>query len=130
MSVARDRLAQKGFIEYRGGQVYLTPRGEAELQKSELRGYVARKPRRWDERWRVLIFDIPEYRKGLRDKMRRTLIAVGFVRLQDSVWVYPYDCEDLITLLKADLRIGKDVLYMVVETLEGDGPLKKHFRLP
>ena len=51
----------------------------------------------------------------------------GFVRLQDSVWIYPYDCEDFMVLLKADFKIGKDVLYMIVDELEGDGRLRKEF---
>ena len=53
-----------------------------------------------------------------------------FVRLQDSVWIYPYDCEDIITLLKADFQIGKDMLYMIVEMLEYDKRLRNHFDLP
>jgi len=77
----------------------------------------------------VLIFDIPEKRKGTREKVRRTLISLGFERLQDSVWVFPYDCEDLITLLKVDFKIGKDILYLVVESLEYDLPLRKKFGL-
>ena len=54
---------------------------------------------------------------------------IGFVRLQDSVWVYPYDCEDLIVLLKADFKIGKDVLYMIVDELQGDWERRKEFGL-
>ena len=59
--------------------------------------------------------------------MRRTLTAVGFVRLQDSVWLYPYDCEDLIVLLKADFKIGKDLLYLIVDSLENDTAFRKFF---
>lgn len=77
----------------------------------------------------MLIFDIPEQKKGLREKIRTTLQRVGFVRLQDSVWIYPYDCEDLITLLKADFKVGKDMLYMIVDTLEYDSPLRSQFGL-
>ena len=53
----------------------------------------------------------------------------GFVRLQDSVWIYPYDCEDLIALAKANFRIGVDVLYMIVERLDCDKHLREHFGL-
>ena len=44
--------------------------------------------------------------------------------------MYPYDCEDLIALAKAEFRIGADVLYMVVERLERDNRLREHFSLP
>jgi hypothetical protein len=45
------------------------------------------------------------------------------------VWLYPYDCEDVIVLLKADLKIGKDVLYMIVDELEFDQPYCRYFGL-
>ena len=54
---------------------------------------------------------------------------LGFIRLQDSVWVYPYDCEDLMALLKADLKLGSAVLYMVVEHIENDKHLRAEFGL-
>ena len=76
-----------------------------------------------------MIFDIPEYRKTLRPQIRRSLQTVGFIRLQDSVWIYPYDCEDFIVLLKAELKIGKDILYMIVDELEGDTRIKEQFGL-
>ena len=55
---------------------------------------------------------------------------VGFVCLQDSVWVYPYDCEEFMALLKAELRVGKDVLYAIVERIENDKTIRTHFKLP
>ncbi|MBI5644588.1 hypothetical protein HY970_00655 [Candidatus Kaiserbacteria bacterium] len=122
------RLVDAGMIHFDGRNARLTKKGKAQLLMLQMREGSSRK-RRWDNRWRVLIFDIPEYRKGLREKMRRTLISVGFARLQDSVWIYPYDCEDLITLLKADFKIGRDVLYMIVEVLENDRWLRTRYNL-
>ena len=88
------------------------------------------KKRKWDRRWRVVIFDIPERRKNIRDRLRLFMNEYGFVRIQDSVWIYPYDCEDLIALAKANFRVGADVLYMIVERLERDKYLREHFKLP
>lgn len=127
------RLARNGLItfEERGGRRYArtTERGkrvlEFETQKTALT-----KKRKWDRRWRVVIFDIPERRKSVRNRLRRFMHEYGFVRLQDSVWVYPHDCEDLIALAKAEFRIGADVLYMIVERIERDTHLRIHFGLP
>ena len=77
----------------------------------------------------MLVFDIPERRRAVRTKIRAALISLGFVRLQDSVWVYPYDCEDLITLLKTDFKVGKDVLYVIADRIEFDKPLRILFGL-
>ena len=126
---ARDRLLKRGFLKREGGFLRLTPKGQHTLRLLQARQAAQSKPRRWDRKWRVLIFDIPEYRKTLRDRIRRTLESIGFVRLQDSVWLYPYDCEDLVALLKADFRIGKDLIYLIVEEMEGDRDFKEHFGL-
>lgn len=127
---SRKRLVTHGLLEYTPeGFLKLTPKGEIKLRQLELHEYKIKKPKRWDKKWRLLIFDIREERRPTRDKIRRTLVAIGFARLQDSVWVYPYDCEDLITLLKADFKIGKDVLYIIADTIENDLWLKKQFNL-
>jgi len=127
------RLADKGCIEFveEDGKRYarITEKGEQMLQFETEKAAMAKK-RRWDRRWRVVIFDIPERRKSVRSKLRRYMQEYGFVRLQDSVWVYPHDCEDLIALVKANFRIGADVLYLIVEQLEHDKHLREHFALP
>jgi phenylacetic acid degradation operon negative regulatory protein len=45
--------------------------------------------RRWDGRWRLVVFDVPEGRRGLRDKFRKQLHYRGFGYLQHSVWITP-----------------------------------------
>lgn len=127
---SRKKLVDQGLLEYSThGFLRLTNLGEKRLRELERNDYYITRPKKWDKKWRVLIFDIKEKRKPLREKVRRTLLAIGFVRLQDSVWIYPYDCEDLITLLKADFRIGKDIIYLIVESIEYDRDLKKLFNL-
>lgn len=123
------RLIRQGYLMRQDGRLCLTRRGEALLRQWELRAQARKKPRKWDGKWRVLIFDIPERRKTLRSQIRRTLVEIGFVRLQDSVWVYPYDCEDFLMLLKADFRVGRELLYMIVDSLENDNHLRRSFGL-
>ncbi|MFM2374896.1 MAG: hypothetical protein RLZZ234_891 [Candidatus Parcubacteria bacterium] len=127
---ARARLVKEGLLMYKDSFLVLTQKGKMALARLELQHSVPVRPKRWDKKWRVLIFDVPERRKGTRDKIRRTLVHIGFVRMQDSVWLYPYDCEDLVTLLKADMKIGRDLLYMIVDSIEADEVWRKHFNLP
>ncbi len=86
------RLVKQGLLSWENSKLRLTRKGESELRRLTLAELSRPRPRRWDEKWRVLIFDIPEKRKNLRVRLRSTLQALGFSRLQDSVWVYPYDC--------------------------------------
>ncbi len=126
---ARRRLAHKGLIFYQDGFWRITEEGKKFLSAFDYASAIP-KPKRWDKKWRILIFDIREERKRLREKIRRTLVALGFRRLQDSVWVYPYDCEDLIALLKTDFKVGKDLLYIIADQIENDGWLCREFGLP
>lgn len=127
------KLKDNGFIVFekkeKGTFARLTEKGQAKLRQIQLRDYKFKKPKKWDGKWRLLAFDIKEERKGIRDKIRMTLSKIGFVRLQDSVWVYPYDCEDFINLLKADFKIGKDLLYIIADKIENDKALLKNFAL-
>ena len=129
---AVQRLVRKGFLVFEdvGEKKFLrlTPKGEKELASQKIRGE-KRDHGVWDKKWRLVVFDIGEYRRGTRDLLRRELSSFGFVRLQNSVWVYPHDCEDFIVMLKADFKIGKSVLYVVADRIEDDRYLKKLFGL-
>jgi DNA-binding transcriptional regulator PaaX len=131
---ALGRLAKSSLIifEERDGKRYarITERGKQVLDVESLRDKSTQKQKKWDGRWRVVLFDIPERRRGTRNRLRVFMQEFGFVRLQNSVWIYPYDCEDLVALAKANFRIGFDVLYMIVEQLEHDKHLREHFGLP
>jgi hypothetical protein len=129
ISRARKKLLSDGCIFYEGPYTRLTDKGRRRLELIQAREILLEKSHHWDGRWRVLIFDIPEYRKHVRDKTRELIRSFGFEPLQKSVWIYPYPCEDLIVLLKAELKIGKDMLYMIVDELEMDGDLRKKFGL-
>ena len=126
---ARDRLLKQGLLERDGDFLRLSAKGGRAWRLFEAGNYSIGRPKRWDRKWRLIIFDIPEERRFLRVRLRELLQAMGFYRLQDSVWAYPYDCEDAVALLKADLKVGKDVLYIVVEEMEGSRRLLEYFKL-
>ncbi len=130
---AVGRLKNKGFIvfEEKNGKKFirLTSLGKNRLKEYEYKNISIPKPKKWDKKWRIVVFDIPEKRKAIRNKLRNTLIDWGFVRLQNSIWVYPYECEELVVMLKADLKVGKDILYIVAEKVEYDKNFKKLFKL-
>lgn len=128
------RLAQKGLVRFveRNGRkfVEITEKGRRQLMLEEGRTLLdARRPLRWDKRWRLVMFDIPEKRRKVRDTLRGYMRQFGFLRLQDSAWVFPYDCEDVVALVKAELSTGSAVVYAVVESIENDAWMKRHFHL-
>jgi DNA-binding transcriptional regulator PaaX len=124
---SRNKLIEKGLVEKnKAGFLRLTKKGERYLAVSSIE---QRQQRKWDKKWRVLVFDIPETRKSAREQVRNMLIRIGFTRLQDSVWVYPYDCSDLLDLLRLDLDLGKYLVSITAESIENDASLRKLFNL-
>ncbi len=107
----------------------LTEKGRQELSRYELGLKSLKRPWHWDGKYRLVIFDIKEWKRGTRDELRGWLEHLGFVRLQNSVWVYPYDCQDILTLLKAHFKIGQEVLYITATSIENDKWLKREFGL-
>jgi len=127
------RLLDRGLLEIKEDKNYkyleITEKGRHLLLKYQIDGLAQDKPKRWDKKYRVVIFDVSEQRKKTRDQLRGILKSFGFVLLQDSVWVYPYECQEIVDLLKQYLELEEDVLYMMVDSIENDKWLKKEFKL-
>ena len=74
---------------------------------------------KWDHKWRVVVFDIPERYRGLRAILRRFLSSVGFVGMQRSLWVAPFMVtEEVVAFLEAS-RLDQMSLVMEVEKMLG-----------
>ena len=129
ISSSASKLVKRGLLFYDGRKYCPTPAGQNLLHLWQFSDFKLQKPKRWDRKWRVIIFDIPEKKRNIRDQIRHLFNQSGLKRLQDSVWVYPYDCEDILTLLKVDLGVGKYVLYLIVDELENDKHLREDFGL-
>jgi len=127
------RLDKKGWIVARhtagGWRISLTKQGYEEFLAYDLGQKYLTKPKKWDGKWRLLIFDIPEKRKFIREKIRSFLRSVGFVRLQDSVWVYPYPCKDVLELLRTRYRVRGEALYVEASSIDRDLWLRRDFSL-
>ncbi len=123
-------LISRGYLKFEllDGRKYLsiTEEGRQQLRVFDFK---TQKNTEWDKKWRVIAFDIKEYNRATRDKLRSELSQLGFLRLQNSVWLTPFECKEYITLLKADLRIGNRVRYMLVEEIENAFDLEKFFSL-
>ena len=131
---ATSRLVARGLLKWqvKGGKrsLQLTEKGKVYAERLVLEnGLQKKKKQKWDKRWRLVSFDIWERHRSKRDRLRRLLHRVGFQKVHASLWVYPYDCEELIAYMRTDLHIGRGVLYFVADAIEGDERLRKHFKL-
>jgi DNA-binding transcriptional regulator PaaX len=86
-------------------------------------------PKKWDGKWRIVMFDIPEWGKGIRDALREHLRDMEFYEFQKSVFVHPFDCRNEIEYLIEFYDIRKFVRFILAESLDNELHLKNHFGL-
>ncbi len=87
------------------------------------------KPKKWDQKWRIVIFDIPENKKLARDVLRNRLDQLEFFQLQRSVFIYPFECRREIALLAECYGIKPYVYCIRADYIDNQGMLKKKFGL-
>lgn len=107
----------------------LTNKGKNKSLTYNLDNLRVNKPKRWDKKWRVVLFDIPESYRSARDALRTHLKQIGFFELQKSVFVYPYPCDDVINFLIEFYNIRKNVRQILAEGLDNSLDLKNYFNI-
>ncbi len=128
------QLKEKGLVAFqtRNGNttLSLTEKGATLVEQLAIKKRPPSNGKKWDGKWRVIIFDIPEKRRSVRDMLRIHLKHYGFIQIQASVWAYPFPCKNIVMLIKTYFKLGSEVLFLVVESLEGDAFLRRIFKLP
>lgn len=128
------RLKKEGLVyfEKKGKQIYirLTEKGKKKAGWFQIDALEIKKPKRWDKKYRLVIFDISEMKRIYREVFRGKLKELGFYPLQKSVWVCPYDCQDEIELLRDFFGLSqKELKFIVAEKIEKDDEIKQFFGL-
>ncbi len=127
-----EALVRDGLLQYSKdptGEVHLSLTKLGRLEALLTHKTVTHRKKKWDGVWRIVIFDIPNTQGKERNTLRRAVRLFGFHQLQKSVWVYPFNCDDFITLLRENLDINKNVLYLHASYIENDRHLRNEFNL-
>ena len=127
-------LKRQGYldIQKRDHQIYisLTEKGRKMAGRFQIDDLKINKPKKWDRKWRLVIFDIAQLKSLQRNTFRGKLKELGFFPLQKSVWIYPYQCKDEIELLREFFGFGrKEIRLITAENIENDDFLKRKFKL-
>ncbi|PIS07615.1 hypothetical protein COT78_02865 [Candidatus Berkelbacteria bacterium CG10_big_fil_rev_8_21_14_0_10_43_13] len=118
------RLKQRGYIrkivENKSDYIELTDLGKNRVEINYLNELKPRISDHWDKKWRIIIFDIPEKYRTIRDVIRSKLYELGFIQVQKSVFVYPFDCHHDIQLICKHYGGSTYIKYMIAEIIEGE----------
>jgi DNA-binding transcriptional regulator PaaX len=124
-------LQKQGYItvKEKKGEIALTLQssGQEKALEYKIRDLLLVKPEWWDRKWRMVLFDVPESQRVTRSKFKKTLDVLGFVQLQHSVYVHPYACHNEIEYIRTTLGIKDFVKMVIVDKIEGESVLRKHF---
>lgn len=107
----------------------LTDKGKEKALTYNLDKMMIKKPKQWDGKWRIVLFDIPEKLRWVRDAFRHHLNQLGFYEFQKSVFIHPFDCQDEIDYLIEFYNARKFIRFIIAESLDNELHLKTHFGL-
>lgn len=128
------RLYKQGYIGIRkhNHQIYpyLTEEGKKHAGMYQLNELVVKHPKQWDGYWHILLFDISQSNRFVRDALRGIIRELGFAPLQKSVWVHAFNCKDEVDFLRTLFGLTEDEIRLVVSKDIGeDKKLKKLFHV-
>lgn len=130
---AMKRLHKEKLVEINeeNGQqvVKLTHRGKRKILKYSLDELEIKTPKSWDGKWRIVIYDVKAKKHNLRTSFRETLKKLGFIQLQESVFIIPYPCDEEIAFLREYYGVGNEVIYIIAHKLENETIYRDYFGL-
>ncbi len=121
LRLAIERLRKRRLVKYfeRGKEtlIVITKEGKSALRRFDIEDIKILKPDKWNERWHIVFFDIPEKNKKSRNALREKMSKLGFYPLQKSVFVFPYECRDEIDFITRFFDVERHVQYIVSDDL-------------
>ena len=87
------------------------------------------KKKKWNGKWFLVAFDVPEKERNKRIYLRKYLKYIGFYPYQQSVYIFPYECEKEIGLIKKIVEGAKYISYVIAEKIENEKEVKVYFGL-
>lgn len=110
--------------------VLLNQKGKRLALTYNLDNMMLSKGTKWDGKWRMVMFDIPEKNRRSRDSFRFHLKRLEFFEYQKSVFVTPYRCAQEVEYLREFWHVKPFVRYVLADRLDNEIHLKNHFNLP
>lgn len=106
----------------------LTEKGKQKAMRYAAYDLDILKPKTWDRKWRLIIFDIPDKKKKSREFVRKELKRLGFFKLQESVFIYPFKCKDEIEFIRLAAGLSKyELCYLRVDNFDLSPGVLNHF---
>jgi len=107
----------------------LKERGKKKALTYDLHRMKIEVPQIWDKQWKMICFDIPEAKKAARDAVREKFLKLGFYELQDSVFIYPFDCFKEVEYIAEIYDVRKHIRFVTASYIDNEKQLMRFFNL-
>lgn len=134
LSAVIKEFYEKRLVDFREKEdgtikVVLTKDGKKRALEYQFDEIKIKKPEKWDGKWRMVIFDIPERKKKAREALRKKLKELNFMELQKSVFVHPYECENEIDFIVECFEVRPYVRFLRVDSFTNEEQFRLKFKL-
>jgi len=110
-------------------KLVLTPKGHTRLTEYRMDDLKISEVKKWDGKWRILMFDIPEVKSKVRREVSFKIKDIGMKAIQDSVFVSPFPCWEQLEIISQHYFVKKYFIYFEADTYEGVDNLLQYFKL-
>ncbi len=115
---AISRMSKQGWVQSEkiGNKSYysLTARGQKRIDEAAKRIFKLA-PEKWDGKWRMFMYTIPEEIRNVRDELRKELVWSGFGMLSSSCWISANNLEKQVFDLVEKYDIESYVDFFIAE---------------
>lgn len=130
---AVQRLEKKGLLirKIKNGKeiIEVTQAGKSKISEYIVDELYIQRPKKWDKKWRVLMFDIPETKARVRREVSFRIRDMGMVAIQDSVFLSPFPCKQEVDFLADHYFVREYFIYFEADTIECKEDVLKIFKL-
>ncbi|MDP3999515.1 MAG: hypothetical protein Q8P76_02905 [bacterium] len=109
-------------------KIFLLEKGKKRALEYKLDEIKIKPLKYWDKKWRMVIFDIPHFKKKARDILRYRLKRLGFYQYQKSVFVHPFSCSEEIDFLIEFYGLRPYVRQLEISKMDNDLHLQQVFK--
>ncbi len=109
--------------------ISITEKGKKRLLKYDIDDMEIKRPKKWDQKWRIIAFDVPEKQKNAREALRHKLVDLDFYPLQKSLFVYPFPCQNEIDFIAEIFQIQNCIVFLETNKINNEDKIRKYFKI-
>lgn len=127
-----EYLRRSGYfkIEKKGNKKFvisLSEKGGQAYKEVDFATFITT-PKKWDQKWHILMYDIPDSHRRVRLYIASMLKNIGLKPIQNSVYAYPYDLTQLAAAMRHEYpKVARLIVAATVDKIDGEDQLKKAF---